>query len=114
MRADGRWPTALPAFPQLALLGAVGVYGVSAFAIIGQRTQEVGIRLALGARTVEVLRLMIARELRAPLAKGDSSTRSLQRTPPVAAVTRSVERRSRYSERRADTGSTAAALRAGR
>jgi putative ABC transport system permease protein len=55
------------AFGLLALvLAAVGVYGVMAL-VVGERTREVGVRLALGAEPGTVLRMVLAQATRLAL-----------------------------------------------
>lgn len=49
------------------LLAAVGIYGVISFAVT-RRTQEIGVRMALGARTSHVLKMIVGQALLMALA----------------------------------------------
>jgi putative ABC transport system permease protein len=63
--SHGRFLTALfGGFGALAiLLAMVGVYGVMSW-VVGQRTTEMGIRMALGAQPGQVVRMLVAQSLR--------------------------------------------------
>jgi predicted permease len=58
----------LSVFSTLALvLSAIGIYGVISY-LTGQRTHEIGVRIALGASSVDVVRMVLGEGMRITLA----------------------------------------------
>jgi len=67
---DQFFTSALASFAVLALvLAAIGIYGLLSYAV-GQRTYEIGIRMAMGARNQDVLRMIVREGMKMTLIGG--------------------------------------------
>ena len=49
------------------ILTSIGIYGIMAYSV-SQRTQEIGIRMALGAKLIDVIRLIVGQGIQLTLA----------------------------------------------
>src|SRR5207302_8349295 len=67
---DEFFSSALTSFAVLALvLAAIGIYGLLAYTV-SQRTYEIGIRMAMGARSEDVLRMIVREGMKMTLIGG--------------------------------------------
>ena len=81
------------------LLAAIGLYGVLAYAV-GQRTREIGIRLALGAKRGEVLRMVMTQAGRLAVAGVAIGLGAAVDRQPRAAIAAVPDRADRHRDLR--------------